>query len=168
MAIKYPYLPEGKCILYVADGNPFMQEAKHACRELSTESKQPTGAVLVKDGRVVARAANQSRIKNRTLLKLHNRFCVRKLLHVPTGTHYWVCPGCATYREHAESRVICVARRAGVDTDGTDLYLYGHWWCCKPCWDVMIKAGIRDVYLLEGSEHFFNRRSSGDVLGKKA
>ncbi len=166
MVIKYPYLPEGKHILYVSDGNPFMQEAKHACNGLSTESKQPTGAVLVRDGKIIARAANESRIKNVSLLKLHNRLCMRKLLHVPTGTHYWVCPGCAAYRQHAESRVVRAARNDGIKTDGADLYLYGHWWCCKPCWDAMISAGIRDIYLLDGSDKLFNRGSSENWTGE--
>lgn len=124
---------------------------------LSTESNHPTGCVAVKDAVVIARAANQSRLRNPRLLALHKRYCIRKMLHVPTGKAYWVCPGCSTHREHAESSLVRAAQKAGVDLSGADIYLYGHWWCCKPCWDSMIAAGIRDVYLLEGSERLFAR-----------
>jgi deoxycytidylate deaminase len=44
----------------------------------------------------------------------------------------------------------------GLDCQGADLYLYGHWWCCESCWKAMIAAKIRNVYLLENSENLFN------------
>ncbi|MCF7906476.1 hypothetical protein K9L04_00910 [Patescibacteria group bacterium] len=34
---------------------------------------------------------------------------------------------------------------------GADLYLDGHWWCCKVCWIFMNAFGIRDVYLRNDS-----------------
>src|SRR3989344_3972335 len=131
MVIVYPYIPEGKNIKYVGAQDRFMRAAETACRELSTDRMHPTGAVLVKDGEVIARAANQSALKNKTLLGLHRRgWCVRKLFKIPSGQKYWLCPGCASSRNHSETLVVKAARKKGVDTEGADLYLWGHWWCC--------------------------------------
>lgn len=157
MAIQYPYLPEGKTISYVPADNPFMRAAKEA-QKLSTVSNQPAGAVIVKNGTIIGRAANQSRLKSAQLRTLHERFCIRRLLHIPTGKHYWVCPGCANFHSHAESEVVRDARHKGHTTRNADVYLYGHWWCCQPCWDAMIAAGVKEVYLLEGSEKMFNAK----------
>ncbi len=155
--IAYPYLPSGRAFIYVSENDPFMAAAKQVCLELSTEKNQPTGAVLVRNGRIIAQAANQVAIKNEYIRDLHKRgWCIRHMLGVKTGTKYWVCPGCSGYSLHAEARVIADAKRKGVSTEGADIYLYGHWWCCKPCWDRMIEAGIKDVYLLEGSEGMFH------------
>ncbi len=53
---------------------------------------------------------------------------------------------------HAEARAV---KNAGVKAHGGDLYLWGHWWCCKPCWDAMISAGIKNVYLYTESQKLF-------------
>ncbi|MBU6390443.1 hypothetical protein KGQ31_02750 [Patescibacteria group bacterium] len=165
--IAYPYMPEGRTVKYVAAHDRFMRAAEDACSELSTEHQHPTGAVLVKDASVISRAGNQSALKNPRLIALHKSgWCVRKLFKIPTGKKYWLCPGCASSKNHAESLAIRNARKKGIDTVGADLYLWGHWWCCRPCWDAMIKAGIRDVYLLEGSEWLFNPKSPENILGK--
>ena len=60
MNVTYPYLPEGRTIKYVPAHDRFMRAAEDACRELSTDHMHPTGAVMVRDGAVLARAANQS------------------------------------------------------------------------------------------------------------
>lgn len=150
----YPYLPEGRQIKYVGSDNAFMQEAHKMAMEFSTDRVQSTGAVVVKDGAIVGRGANISAISNPRLLDLHKKLCPRKLLKVKSGTKYWICPGCATNKMHAESRAVA---NAGAQAQQADLYLWGHWWCCKPCWDAMIKAGIKDVYLLDESVKLFKR-----------
>lgn len=156
MTIKYPYLPEGREIKYVEESNAFMSVAKKIRDEKSTDKNHPTGAVVVKDGAIIGAWANQSALKNRKFVDFHQKgWCLRKLLKVKTGTKYWLCPGCSSYRFHAESGAVRNAVDNGHDTTGADLYLYGHWWCCKPCWDSMITAGIKNVYLLKGSEIIF-------------
>ena len=135
----------------------------------STDAQHPTGAVVVKDGVIIGRGANQSALKNKKLLDFHkNMFCVRRFLKIPSGQKYWLCPGCASCRHHAESRAIKDALRNlkgkpnianGVSsTAGADLYLYGHWWCCKPCWDNIIVAGINRVFLVEGALEMFEAK----------
>ena len=159
-SITYPYLPEGRTILYVSENDPWMQMAAHVRNTQSTDHKHPTGAVVVKGGKIMGEGANQSRLKNPGLIKLHSKYCIRKMLGVPSGKHYWLCPGCATHNQHAESRAVADAIQKENDTNDADLYLYGHWWACKPCWDSMIAAGIENVYLLENSEHIFNTAQS--------
>jgi deoxycytidylate deaminase len=58
---------------------------------------------------------------------------------------------------HAEPRAVRDARKNCSDINDADLYLWGHWWCCKPCWDAMIGAGIKNVYLLDESIALFKK-----------
>lgn len=147
--ITYPYLPEGRTILHVPTDNPYMREAARVRNTQSSDHKHPTGAVVIKDEKVIGSGANQSRLKNPALLKLHSRYCIRKMLGMPSGKYYWMCPGCATSRQHAECRAIADAMQHHNDTRDADVYLYGHWWACKPCWDIMIFAGIKNLYVID-------------------
>jgi len=137
-------------------------------RDLSSDAMQSTGVVIVKHGEIVAKGANQSIIKNSRLQDIHRKgLCTRKFFKIKSGTKYWLCPGCSGFGSHAEARAIKDAERNNVDIREADLYLWGHWWCCKPCWDKMIEAGIKNVYLLEESEKLFNLSSASHVLGKQ-
>ncbi len=167
--ILQPYLPEGRVVKYVSGENPFMKRAREASLRDSTDLMQPTGAVVEKANEVVITSSNQSAIKNKQLLRLHqNGLCARKILNIKSGTKYWLCPGCATSNLHAESRAVSLAKDKGIDIAGSNLYLWGHWWCCKPCWDAMISAGIKDVYLAEGADDLFRRESPQNILGRKS
>jgi deoxycytidylate deaminase len=163
--IEYPYLPEGRNILYVPESNQFMARAKQVRDEKSTDKSVPTGSVLTTDGKIIGEAANLAALTSKRLIRFHKRFCLRRLLNIKTGGKYWLCPGCAKPKNHSEARAIMNAKRNGNSTQGADLYLYGHWWCCRPCWNEMTKAGIRNVYLLEGSEILFNSKHPDNILG---
>lgn len=159
MQNDYPYLPEGRTIRYVPLANLYMQEALVQWRDCSSERNHPTGAVVVKDGKIIGRGANQAALKNKKLQEFHKKgLCVRRMLQIPSGQKYWLCPGCAKSSHHAETRATndAIAQHKDV-VMGADLYLYGHWWCCKPCWDTMIAAGIKNVYLVEGATKLFKR-----------
>lgn len=157
MKMDYPYLPEGRSFKYVPITDFFMAKTKKITFELSTDSKQPTGAIIVKEGKIIGVGANQSLLRKNWMHKLHGRFCIRRLLKIKSGTNYWMCLGCASSHMHAEPRAIEDAKKKDNSTTGGDLYHWGHWWCCKPCWDSMIAAGIRDVYLVEGATEQFKR-----------
>ena len=166
--ISYPYLPEERSIKYVLEDNEFIDAAKEFAAAFSSDRQMPTGSVIVKDGEIIGRGANQIALTNPKYIELHRKYlCVRKLLHVPSGQKYWLCPGCASPSEHSERRAIRDAHQAGADTKGADLYLWGHWWCCEPCWNAMIAAGIRDVYLLEGSEILFDKNNKENITGRQ-
>ena len=143
---QLPYVPEGREILYVEEGNRFMMAAKKAAEELSSDHAHPTGSVLVCGDEIVSRGANVS--------DYHEKHgCRRKELGVPTGQQYEVCEGCNP-RNHAEQNALSEMQQY---CKNTDLYLWGHWWCCESCWGKMIEAGIRNVYLVEGAEEKFKR-----------
>ncbi len=156
--IKYPYIPEGKTIFYVSEEDVFMKEAKKFSLTHSTDLNHPTGAVVVKNGTVLGYGANHSIFKQKWFVNLHGKgWCVRKWLKAKSGTKYWLCPGCVTNKNHAEASAVRDAiNKHGVESvKGSDLYLWGHWWCCKPCWEAIIEAGIINVYLMEGSQTKF-------------
>ncbi len=157
MKPNYPYIPEGRQFIYVPIENSFMVETKRIAFLYSTDSKQPTGAVIVKDGKILGVGANKSRLTKKWLHKLHNKFCFRRMFHIKSGTKYYLCPGCASSNMHAEPQAIKDAQKKNGDITGADLYHWGHWWCCKPCWDKMIAASIKDVYLVDDATEQFKR-----------
>lgn len=148
--INYPYMPEGHQLKYASADDPFMVEAAKAREELAGDPSYPVGIVMVKEGCVVARAGNGFNRGRRV------HVCPRLVLECPTGVGYDLCdlhesPG------HAESQVLKVAREAGIDPQGGDLYLYGHWWACEPCWATLLEAGIRDLYVTDDAHERFSR-----------
>lgn len=147
-SIEYLYLPAGREILYVKADNPFMKAAEENAKN-SLDKNVPTSSVIVKDGEIIGRGANGSTYHE-------TQECERVRLGVPTGQGYELCEGCHP-KNHSEVRAIEDAKQAGHEVKGADLYLWGHWWCCQPCWDAMIEAGVNNVYLQEGSEKLFNK-----------
>ncbi|MCH8049581.1 hypothetical protein IH979_02620, partial [Patescibacteria group bacterium] len=150
-AIEYPYLPEGRTFKYVPNDHPFMQEARRARETLSGDPLFPVGIVMVKDGEIVARAGNGF---NRGRQVPH--VCPRIVLECPSGTGYELCdvhdpPG------HSEPMVVQAAKEAAIDAKGSDVYMYGHWWACEPCWQTLIDTGIRDFYLVDDAHERFSR-----------
>jgi len=155
--IAYPYLPEGHTILYVPEDNKYMLAAKKVAVTESTDRKTSTGVVVVNgQGDVVVSAANQSTLKNKFLLDTHKNWCIRRFFKIPSGQKYWICPGCASSKYHAESFAMKKAKKFQLNISRCDLYLWGHWWCCKDCWNAMIKSGVKNVYLMEGADNGFN------------
>lgn len=123
----------------------------------SLDSTIPVGSVIVKDGKIIGQGANGS-----TYHQTHS--CRRIELGIPTGQGYELCEGCSP-KNHSEAKAIAAATG---DTTGADMYLWGHWWCCEPCWDKMIAAGIARVYLLENSAVLFDKSSPDNILPKVA
>lgn len=139
MKKNLPYLPKYREILYVSSENKFMKLARQFAKENSQDSGFKTGAVIVADGKVIGQGANGS--------DFHEKIgCVRKFFHIKTGQKYWMCSGCSP-RNHAEQSALADVKSRGISTEGADLYLWGHWWCCQSCWAKMIEVGIKNVYL---------------------
>ena len=155
----YPYLPEGREHKYVGMENEYMQMAKDYAKKYRSNLAQPGAAVIVKNSKVIGIGS----IGNNPA---HLDGCERVRHNVPTGTRYDLCDGCG-YEFHSEARAIADANLAGHDTRDADLYLWGHWWCCEPCWNAMIEAGIKDVYLLENSEVLFNKNHPDNIVGRQ-
>ena len=155
--ISYPYLPEGRTMLYVPADNIYMQKAKEFAKVNSLDKIMPNSSVIVKDGKIIGIGANGSDYHE-------NHGCYRVKNNIPTGQGYELCEGCSP-KNHGEPKAIKNAIDNSNDTQGADLYLWGHWWCCEPCWNAMINAGIKDVYLLENSEILFHKDKPGNIIG---
>lgn len=153
-----PYYDPRLQFFFVPEGDEFM-EAAITVRHESTDKRHSTGAVVVKEGKILSMESNQSGFKHPFWIKLHEKGnCVRMWLKVKSGTNYWLCPGCAKSHDHAESRAARVAFKKHSDkVQGAALYLAGHWWCCKSCTDAMIRAGITSVILEEGATAKYKR-----------
>lgn len=151
--IQYPYEIPGKPYQYVPLANKFMQEAMRYAKEESYDTgyggNTPVGVVFVKNNKVVVGSGHGN--------DYHlNYGCKRKQLGIPSGQKYELCPGC-DYSSHAEPKAIAKAIQYNISLDGADAYLFGQWWCCEPCSSKMVAAGIRNIYLLDDSEKYFNR-----------
>lgn len=157
--IEYPYIAPGRTIKFVSLNNPFMIEARKMADNFSGCSWWPTGSVVVKEGRVIGRATNPSAIVVP---------CPRWQKKCPTGTGYDLCNsvcGRIGYG-HSEYAATEDANNNGYDINGADLYLFGHWWCCKKCWDKMIEFGINNVYLLENANKIFAPEARSALMDK--
>jgi deoxycytidylate deaminase len=157
--IKYPYLPEGKIIEYVPESHRFMAYARIVAWCDSLDPTMPGAAVIIKDGLIVGAGANGSDYHEKN-------GCERVRLNCKTGEGYELCEGCHP-KNHSEPQAIQSARENGADIRGANLYLWGHWWFCKWCWDAMLEAGISRFFLLERSEVLFNREHPDNIVGKQ-
>lgn len=152
-------MPVDRFLKYVPVDHPFMIAAAKAREECAGDPLYPVGIVMVKNDEVVARAGNGF---NRGPGKVH--VCPRIVLDCLSGTGYELCdlhdaPG------HSERMLLQAARDAGVDPAGSDVYMYGHWWACEPCWTALIEAGVRDLYVAhDAHERFSRERVYGETL----
>jgi len=156
--ITYPYLPPGRSVEYVPADNEYMLMAKKFAKEHSLDQTMPTASVIVKDGVILATGANGSNYHEKN-------GCERVKNNIPTGQGYDLCEGCH-HKNHSEVTAINNLK-SRADAEGADLYLWGHWWCCEPCWSAVIKAGIKRVFLMEGSERLFNKESPESIVGRQ-
>lgn len=161
--IMYPYLPEGREIKYAFPGNIYMILARWFAQKYSLDKTMPGAVVIVKNNRIIGIGTNGSNYH-----KEHE--CQKVLLKCKTGEGYELCEGCHP-KNHSETQAIAFAevyaRYYGFKIKDADLYLWGHWWCCKSCWDKMIEAGIRIVYLLLDSEKLFNKEHPENIVGRQ-
>lgn len=158
-SVSYPYVHPKGSISYIGIGNKYMSQAKEIAREHSLDETMPTGAVIVKDEKIIAYGANGSDYH-----KTHG--CERVKLGIPTGQGYDLCEGCH-HKNHAEVSAIRQALEQNKDVSGASLYLWGHWWACEPCWSSMIDNGINKMFLLEDSEVLFNKQAKGNIVGRQ-
>jgi hypothetical protein len=160
-AFEYPYMPEQGMIYYVPADNKFMKRAKDYARNHSFDKNMPNCSIVVKDGVEIGIAANGSSYHD-----LHG--CERKRLGSKTGEDYDKCEGCHP-KNHGEPKAIADALK---NTDpetvsGAEVYLWGHWWCCQPCWDAMLDNGVNSVFLLENSQVLFDREHTDNIIGRQ-
>jgi deoxycytidylate deaminase len=157
--ITYPYLPGGREHGYVGMENKYMAIAMEYAKKYRSNLAQPGAAVVVKNDKVIGVGS----IGNNPA---HISGCERVKHNVTTGQRYDLCAGCDP-SFHSEPQAIANATLTGHDTRDAVVYLWGHWWCCEPCWSAMISAGINKVYLLKNSEVLFNKQHPDNIVGKQ-
>ena len=153
----FPYLPDGREILFVPIENKWMNLAKEMADKESGCSWWPTGAVLIKDNQIIGKGANKGKWQ---------ALCPRVENNCPTGTGYEYCKDICEQTSHAEISAVNKAIDKQQNPNGADLYLFGHWWCCEPCWNYMIKNGVKNVYLLKNSHLLFTRENRLKLMDK--
>jgi dCMP deaminase len=103
----------------------FLREAYKFAVENSTDPSTQNGAVIVVDGKIVARGAN----------------------HFPLGVQEndlrWQRPAKYQYVEHAERNAIYDAASRGVSTQGSIMYC--PWFACADCGRAIIQSKITEV-----------------------
>lgn len=131
------------------DENNYFMGLARTQSGLSTDLRRPIGSIIVKDSVVVGFGSNQATLRWSWLQRWHRMYCVRKILGIRTHNFYFVCPGCALFRNHAEARAIRdVGSLFYFTRPPYEMYLYGHTYCCSRCEESMIKLGITKVYTL--------------------
>ena len=148
----FPYEPK-KGYKFVDLDNKFMQEAMNTAKELAFDSgyetSTPVGAVFVKGGKIILRSANGSNYH-------FKNGCERKKLGI-IGKDYEICPGCS-YNVHCEAKAVKKAQIENINLRDSDMYMFGHFWCCEHCCKTMDKVGIKDIYLLDNCWNLFDRK----------
>lgn len=153
--------------IFVPEENIFMQAAKQAAIKFSQTPIYPIGIVAVKNETFLTEAGNGNGYHEKNLeTPGHRKGCVRRFLNderekrglpkFKSGEGFELCPGCHT-DSHAEANLVKTAREKNIDLKDSDVYMYGHFWCCKPCWDKMLIAGIKNVYLPDTADKFKNK-----------
>jgi dCMP deaminase len=106
----------------------------------STCMRRSVGAVLVKDKRILATGYNGAPAG---LKHCEEAGCLRENSSIPSGERHELCRGL-----HAEQNVIIQAAYHGVSIQGASLYCTNK--PCAICTKMLINAGIREIYYLEG------------------
>lgn len=105
----------------------------------STCLRRQTGAVIVKDKRILATGYNGAPTELEHCL---DRGCLREQLQIPSGEHHELCRGL-----HAEQNAIIQAALHGVKIKGAVIYTTHQ--PCVLCAKMIINAGLKEIVYLE-------------------
>lgn len=132
----------------------------------STCLRRQVGAVLVKQKNILATGYNGTPTG---ITHCDVTGCLREQLQVPSGERHELCRGL-----HAEQNAIIQAARHGVNIADSTLYCTNS--PCIICTKMLINAGIRKVFYLEGysdqlsmqmlGEAGIEARSFAELVGK--
>ncbi|MEW6668029.1 MAG: cytidine/deoxycytidylate deaminase family protein [Thermodesulfobacteriota bacterium] len=106
----------------------------------STCMRRSVGAVLVKEKRILATGYNGAPAG---LKHCEEVGCLRENSSIPSGVRHELCRGL-----HAEQNVIIQAAYHGIPIQGASLYCTNK--PCVICTKMIINAGIREIFYLEG------------------
>jgi len=109
-------------------------------RERSTCLRRKVGAVLVRDNQILATGYNGA---PKGISHCDITGCLREQLHIPSGERHELCRG-----THAEQNVIIEAAYNGISIK--DSVLFCTLFPCSVCTKMLINAGIRVIYYIDG------------------
>ncbi len=155
--------------LFASENNKFMKLAKLSAIKYSLTPNYPIGIIIVsEDGEIISESGNGNGYHEKFFnSEGHIKGCKRKFLKskkekegksVDTEEFdYDLCLGCHT-DYHAEARAIRECKDKN-KLSGASVYMYGHYWCCRSCWNKMKDVDIKQVFLLENCEKFKNKEN---------
>ncbi|BBB33101.1 dCMP deaminase [Thermotomaculum hydrothermale] len=114
----------------------------------STCTRRQVGAVIVKDKHILATGYNGA---PKGIAHCLDTGCLRDKLGIPSGTRHEICMA-----SHAEQNAIIQAAYHGIAIKDAVIYCTTH--PCSICAKMIINAGIKKIYYVEGYP---------DELGKK-
>ena len=97
------------------------------------------GAVAVRDGVVIAEAANGLPVGLQMKTCKQRGFCARKKMNIESGT-----APCVPYCICGEQKLLAKAAREGISLDGCDVYVTHK--PCSTCIKLLITAGVKRVF----------------------
>jgi len=101
----------------------------------STCLRRRTGAVLVKDKRILATGYNGV---PKGLAHCEDVGCLREQRNIPSGSHHELCRGI-----HAEQNAVIQAAKHGIAMDGSIAYCTHQ--PCVLCAKILLNAGVVDI-----------------------
>lgn len=101
----------------------------------STCLRRSTGAVLVKDKRILATGYNGV---PKGLAHCEDVGCLREQRKIPSGSHHELCRGI-----HAEQNAVIQAAKHGIAMDGSTAYCTHQ--PCVLCAKILLNAGVIDI-----------------------
>ena len=105
----------------------------------STCLRRATGALLVKDKRILATGYNGV---PKGLAHCEEVGCIREQRHIPSGSHHELCRGI-----HAEQNAVIQAAKHGIAMDGATAYCTHQ--PCVLCAKILLNAGVVDIVYRE-------------------
>jgi dCMP deaminase len=122
------------------DWDSYFMEIARIVSKRSTCRRRNVGALIVKDKRILATGYNGAPMG---LAHCTDGVCLRDSLNIASGERHELCRGL-----HAEQNAIIQAAYHGVSIN--DAHLYSTHLPCSICIKMVMNAGIRKVFFLEG------------------
>jgi len=120
--------------------NTYFMDITKLVAKRSTCLRRAVGAVVVKDRRILSTGYNGAPVN---VTHCVDAGCLREKLNVPSGEKHELCRGI-----HAEQNAIIQAAYHGVSIKGATLYCTNL--PCSICAKMIINAGIKAIYYVEG------------------
>ena len=120
--------------------NTYFMDITRLVAKRSTCLRRAVGATIVKDRRILSTGYNGA---PSNVTHCEDAGCLRETLNVPSGEKHELCRGI-----HAEQNAIIQAAYHGVSIHGATLYCTNL--PCSICAKMIINAGIKTIYYIEG------------------